>query len=197
MYCARDICWQQGLNSLARFAAIFEGLEAKKTPELIGEVFQAVSRRASLGEVAALEACLVECKCCLLGCYDAVRTARDHGSCSVAAGGIEGGERADDVKSSTGVGIVESLEEHVGGALLVVVVVEQALGHDKHLAGVDVERDVLGKRVFLGNARRVCTCTSNTRSQRRPTMHAMRVHMVDQLLSCSLAESRMDADAKR
>jgi hypothetical protein len=59
------ISWQRGRASPAILAAAV-GLEAKETPELIGEVFQAVVRCASLREVAALKACLVECKCPLL-----------------------------------------------------------------------------------------------------------------------------------
>lgn len=61
----RGCSCQPGLTSTAisAVAAIAaNALEAKKHPEHIGEVRQAVARHASAGEAAAREACLVECK---------------------------------------------------------------------------------------------------------------------------------------
>ena len=122
--------------------------EAEESLEVLGQVVQAVPGGAGLGEAALLEARLVQRKRPLRAGLNELSAAGRDGCCSGFAAGTEGGEGADDVERS-GVAAGEGLQEDVGEALAVVVVVHQALRHDKHLPGADLKRDVLRCPVLL------------------------------------------------
>ena len=133
-------------------------LEARQRAVLSGHALLPPIWHAGAGEAAAAEALLVERKRALWRRGDAARAGRLHCGAAVAAAVVEGRERADDVERA-GVAVAERLEEDVGLALLVVVVVQQALRHDEHLAGVDVERDVLRRAILLRDACAHLACT--------------------------------------
>jgi hypothetical protein len=62
----------------------------------------------------------------------------------------------------TRVGGREGLIKHVGGALVVVVVVDEAPGGNEDFARVNVEGNVLRKSILLCNPRVHGSCTTMT-----------------------------------
>jgi hypothetical protein len=135
-----------------------DGLQAKQYPEHTKEVPDAVARCAGPGEVAVLEACLVQCKSHLWRWFDVKYAACKHGCYGIASGGIEGDEGVDDVECRTRGGVAQRLDKFTGSAFLVVVVVKQALNCDLHLARIDIKRDAMQKGVLHGNACGLFAC---------------------------------------
>jgi hypothetical protein len=117
-------------------------LSAKEDLELMWQVIEATVRRARLREATLTQALLVKRKSALRARNDALRAAGSGCRCAGIACAGDRGEGADDVEGA-GVSRCEGLEEDVGLALTVVIVVQQALRHDKDLAGLDLKVDVL------------------------------------------------------
>jgi len=143
---------QLPLPAMSHLVVLVEWLEAKHDAEVVGQVVQAAVGGASGGQVAALEALLIQSEGAL-GAGVHLRSAAgvDGGRARVAAVG-HGGQRAHHVERA-GVRARERLQPHVGRALRVVVVVQQPLGHRHDLPGLHLERDVLRGAVLLGHAR--------------------------------------------